>query len=1447
MRPNLRSILLDGGTKPLPRNQRLQTATSRAVCEALELRVLLSAALPATQSVLDPNWLMVDALTQSHSTPTASPTVGKAVGIVQPKVGSIAAGYGLKGEYFSGSDFTGSAVGRLDSTVSFNWGVRAPIAGLTVGHFAVRWTGQFIAPRTGLYAFYTSSLGPVRLNVAGTDLINRPAASPKKTTTASGKIRLAAGQAYSIEIDYYSAGPRAAVSVQFTAPKISRRAIPSIYLLSGVTTPVAPTGLAAQGVSASEIDLSWEGSSNDAHYQLQRSSDGVTFTAIASIDAGQSTYADTGLPASTSFSYRIIATNLLGSSAPSSPASAATPSSTPLVLPPITPAGLTATAVSSTEIDLSWPNSANESGFLLKRSSDGITFPTVFTIPAGVTTYHDTGLPFGTTFTYEVIATNSIGSSLPTLPAVATTWPAIPSDPASLTAVAISASQVNLMWTDIVGDESGFRIDRATNGGAFTTLTTVDPTARSYRDDAVVDGSKYSYRVYALNGPTPSTNPTAAAAFTPPAAPSGLVAAALSSSQISLTWADNATSETGFEIDRGSDANGWTSVGNTGPGITTFTDSNLAGSTTYGYRVLATGAGGHSTACAPAAAQTTPQYLLTAASLATMQAAAQANTTQWKAFKARLDGQLNQVISASYQGDQLTWVGDYALGYQVLKDIDPITASNYADKAIAVMLSGLNGNIRNSTGTRMYLARGDGVTTTFVIPNADVNASTFKAWLAPVTVKTVTKGAANGQDAVDYYETFLKVSNASDGPANFQQGTDWQYNATYGDNMIDWSLPGNEPATAATYYVSEASSVGLATATGYTLHGNTITFATPPAANKALFVEYEYGTPSGGATTLGYQQTTDGRGGFNNVLIDSGYTARYLRYVAMGLDWLWGYQGLSQTARNQTMAMLVRWSDYLRDNGYYKDNPSSNYGAGEYALRMATAIALQNRDLVNAPRLKTEMLAYHAANLLPIFQIPAIGQASEQGGFWAEGWNYGTLAIRNLLTSDLAYESAGWGTANPDRAWANDVIRSVLSEQPTQSTIYDGGDGYAYPLPFPDKTFMSDVAAAASDASLKAYANWAIQNYAGTPLAGWEDLLFRNPTAPTSTWTGSGGLPLQYLSAGTGLAVARKDWNYNSTWLSFHSGNMAAADHQDTDQGGLEINRGADNLLVNVAAFTGDQTFQDKSTYGNAVVIDDGGAGQQNYRYAQGVWYGTPGVTMPHFEGTTDFTYMQGNYAAAYEKNTGTSDPASELVRDVFYVRGADYIITYDRATTTQASFLKRLQWNFSSAPTVSGNAWTVASGSSKLFGQTYSDAALTTASQAIIVNGKTVQEIQTTNTSPVASVRYVTAMQTAASTTGAMDASSHVESGDGKVEGVQIGAYVVLFGKNGAVSGGTSYSVTAAAGQTMTHYLSDMTPGATYTMTGANQGSATADGQGVLTFTTTGTGATQNVSLTTP
>lgn len=97
----------------------------------------------------------------------------------------------------------------------------------------------------------------------------------------------------------------------------------------------------------------------------------------------------------------------------------------------------------------------------------------------------------------------------------------------------------------------------------------------------------------------------------PPAAPSGLSATAISSSQIDLAWTDNASNETGFEIDRATNStftanlvtNTTGSIPSTG-GIGSFQSTGLSASTTYYYRVRATNASGDSSNSNTASATT---------------------------------------------------------------------------------------------------------------------------------------------------------------------------------------------------------------------------------------------------------------------------------------------------------------------------------------------------------------------------------------------------------------------------------------------------------------------------------------------------------------------------------------------------------------------------------------------------------------------------------------------------------------------------------------------------------------------------------------------------------------------------------------------------------------------------------------------------------------------------
>jgi hypothetical protein len=77
------------------------------------------------------------------------------------------------------------------------------------------------------------------------------------------------------------------------------------------------------------------------------------------------------------------------------------------------PSGLTATTVSYTQINLSWTdNSDAESSYIISRATvAGGPFTEIGTVGAGVTTYSDTGLTFGTTYYYRVQAMNDESAS----------------------------------------------------------------------------------------------------------------------------------------------------------------------------------------------------------------------------------------------------------------------------------------------------------------------------------------------------------------------------------------------------------------------------------------------------------------------------------------------------------------------------------------------------------------------------------------------------------------------------------------------------------------------------------------------------------------------------------------------------------------------------------------------------------------------------------------------------------------------------------------------------------------------------------------------------------------------------------------------------------------------------------------------------------------------------
>jgi uncharacterized repeat protein (TIGR03806 family) len=373
-----------------------------------------------------------------------------------------------------------------------------------------------------------------------------------------------------------------------------------------VTAPSVPAGVTAAAQAPTQVLLNWTASTDTgsgvAGYRVFRDGNNAPVATVAT-----NSYTDNGVLANTSYTYTVLAfdgATPANESAQSALVSVTTPA-VPAVdtTPPTVPTNVTAVALSSSQIVVSWAASTDAgfgvAGYRVYRDGSATPLATV----TG-TSFTSGGLSASTAYSYTVRAFDAAtpaNESTLSSPVSATTMAAPvldttpPTVPANVTAAAQSSSQILVSWnasTDAGTGVAGYRVYRDNSATPVATVTTTN-----FTDNGLTANTAYGYTVRAFDAATPAnesalsasvsatTPPAPVVDTTPPTVPGNVSAAAQSATQILVTW--NASTDAGFgvagyRVYRNGSATPLATVT-----TTSFTNTGLTASTAYSYTVRA--------------------------------------------------------------------------------------------------------------------------------------------------------------------------------------------------------------------------------------------------------------------------------------------------------------------------------------------------------------------------------------------------------------------------------------------------------------------------------------------------------------------------------------------------------------------------------------------------------------------------------------------------------------------------------------------------------------------------------------------------------------------------------------------------------------------------------------------------------------------------------------------
>jgi len=290
--------------------------------------------------------------------------------------------------------------------------------------------------------------------------------------------------------------PTTNYSFEVTASTSGVEGPPSNCVTSTTPPPGAPTGLTAASLSSHRIGLSWTNPwqtlTANTVYEYSLGCSTLLNTYIIAVAAA---YTATSLTPATSYCFTVSASMSGGAGPPSASASATTR--------PSAPTGLTATAISVSQIDLNWTNPSGTltANTVYEYSSACSTLVNTYVVGV-VTAYATTGLKPSTTYCFKVSASTSGGAGAQSASVSSTTFNGPPPAPTGLTATTASDSEIDLAWTPSTGGgilAQGIYMFTGATCSVGGAEIVVSGSATTYAWTGLAAGTTYSFEVFDAN------------------------------------------------------------------------------------------------------------------------------------------------------------------------------------------------------------------------------------------------------------------------------------------------------------------------------------------------------------------------------------------------------------------------------------------------------------------------------------------------------------------------------------------------------------------------------------------------------------------------------------------------------------------------------------------------------------------------------------------------------------------------------------------------------------------------------------------------------------------------------------------------------------------------------------------------------------------------------------